>query len=65
MERSTRVGAAFAAIIASGLLMAGCAAGPQAGTPAPAFSVLDAQGEELSLKTIDGQVAIIDFWAVW
>ncbi len=42
-------------------------AGPQPGHPAPAFSLpdlFDARAE-VSLKSLEGKVVLIDFWASW
>ena len=35
------------------------------GKPAPAFKVMDLNGEELTLEKYHGQVVLLDFWATW
>jgi peroxiredoxin len=35
------------------------------GKPAPDFQATDLNGEELSLKSLRGQVVLLDFWATW
>lgn len=33
--------------------------------PAPAFSLIDAKGERISLAEYKGRVVLLDFWATW
>ena len=35
------------------------------GKPAPAFSVKDSQGREVSLQSFQGKSVLLDFWATW
>jgi len=35
------------------------------GFPAPDFSVVDADGEKLSLSSLEGKIVVLDFWASW
>ncbi len=35
------------------------------GSPAPHFSVVDADGERLSLSSLQGKIVVLDFWASW
>lgn len=37
----------------------------EVGAPAPALSLLDAQGELVTLDKLRGQVVYVDFWASW
>ena len=57
----------LAAVAAAVLLLGGCASssGPEPGTPAPVFAAVDSTGREVSLAALEGQVVIMDFWAVW
>ena len=62
----------LAAGLASALLaLAGCtdpAAGPpsdEPGAAAPAFTLRDLAGREVSLAALQGRVVVIDFWATW
>ena len=32
---------------------------------APAFSLKDFEGNEVSLKSLRGKVVVVDFWATW
>ncbi len=53
------------AVLAS--LMAGCSRGPKpplVGSPAPEFTVADAD-RTVELKTLRGQVVVLNFWATW
>jgi thiol-disulfide isomerase/thioredoxin len=47
--------------------MAGLACGPERETaePAPDFSLLDLEGNEVSLAALRGKIVVIDFWATW
>lgn len=40
-------------------------AAPQAGFPAPAFSLETFDGESISLADLQGQAVIVNFWASW
>lgn len=44
-------------------LLVGCSTGPQAATTD--FSVMDSAGDTVSLSAYEGQVLIVDVWAVW
>jgi thiol-disulfide isomerase/thioredoxin len=33
--------------------------------PAPAFSLVNLKGEEVSLESLRGKVVVVDFWATW
>ena len=60
----------LAALALTALLLGACASssssGPDLGTPAPAFAAaVDSDGREVSLAALEGQVVIMDFWAVW
>ena len=35
------------------------------GMPAPAFSLKDLDGKEVSLASLKGSVVVLDFWATW
>lgn len=35
------------------------------GTPAPDWSLRDAQGKKVSLKDLRGNIVVLDFWATW
>ena len=35
------------------------------GFPAPDFSVVDADGNDLSLSSLQGKIVLLDFWASW
>ena len=35
------------------------------GSPAPAFTLKDTDGNEVSLESLKGSVVVIDFWATW
>lgn len=37
----------------------------QESTPAPDFSVVDAQGNEVSLSSLQGKPVVINFWTSW
>lgn len=53
--------------LACGLAAAGPQSGPQPGIPAPAFSLPDlfhTRGD-VSLKSLEGKVVLVDFWASW
>lgn len=39
--------------------------GLEAGTPAPKFTLIDAQGRNVSLDDFQGKVVYMDFWATW
>ena len=39
--------------------------GLEAGTPAPNFTLVDAEGREVSLDDFNGKVVYMDFWATW
>ncbi|MCP4872050.1 MAG: TlpA family protein disulfide reductase [Proteobacteria bacterium] len=43
------------------------AAGPgiEAGTPAPAFELVDPSGEPVKLTDFEGRVVVVNFWASW
>ena len=48
-------------------LLAGCSRGPKpplVGSPAPQFSVTDAD-RTVALKDLRGQVVVLNFWATW
>src|SRR5262245_439009 len=49
---------AFGAIPASG-------GGPPAGGPAPAFTLNDLAGNEVSLSQFKGKPVLVHFWATW
>lgn len=58
-------------VVAVGLLLlAACSGGPPpssvaVGTPAPDFTLVNMQGERVSLSDYLGQVVVINFWATW
>ena len=52
------------------LLLAGCSGGPPrssvaVGKEAPDFTLVNMQGERVSLSDYRGQVVVINFWATW
>ena len=59
---------AFALLIV-GMAPAGCsrflASGPATGTAAPAFEAPTTEGEAVSLDSFQGQVVVLEFFAVW
>ncbi len=40
-------------------------AGPGIGDPAPGFTLLDVDGNPVSLSDFEGQVVALNFWASW
>lgn len=38
---------------------------PLVGQPAPAFELLDLQGEKVSLEALRGRPVVLNFWATW
>jgi cytochrome oxidase Cu insertion factor (SCO1/SenC/PrrC family) len=40
-------------------------AGPGIGDPAPGFTLLDVNGNPVSLSEFEGQVVALNFWASW
>lgn len=40
-------------------------AGPGIGDPAPGFTLLDVDGNSVSLSDFEGQVVALNFWASW
>ena len=54
-----------AALIVGAAVASGCSSGPKVGAPAPAFTAVDAEGTSIDLAAFEGQVLILDFWAVW
>ncbi len=61
---------AIAFLIASALLLTGCARPSETGTveigrPAPPFKLPDLNGREISLSQFKGKVVMLDFWATW
>ena len=74
------IGAAFTIIIAFGLpesvgrtastatpgaMKTGVIVAPQEGALAPAFSLPDLDGHTVNLRDFEGQVLLLNFWAVW
>jgi len=62
--------AALAALMITGMTLAGGAACAPARTeagsvPAPEFSLKDLQGNTLSLSSYKGKVLVLNFWATW
>ncbi len=55
--------------IVAGVLLAGVAAAPASGASAkgvaPDFSLLDRNGQKVTLSELRGQVVLINFWATW
>jgi thiol-disulfide isomerase/thioredoxin len=47
------------------LLLSGCSSGVGTGKPAPDFLLEELSGDKISLKELNGNVVIIDFWATW
>lgn len=39
--------------------------GPQAGDPAPGFSLPDLEGDMVSLSDLKGRVVVLNYWATW
>jgi peroxiredoxin len=62
-------------VVLAGFLCAGCPGpAPEAGdgekarapaSPAPEFSLLDLEGNQIQLSRLRGRVVVIDFWATW
>ena len=51
-------------------LLAGCPGGPPPasvviGEQAPEFTLLNMEGENVSLSDFRGQVVVLNFWATW
>ena len=40
-------------------------ADPRVGRPAPPFELSDLGGSKVSLKSLEGKVVMLDFWATW
>lgn len=62
----------FSALLLLGavIFMPGCSGGPAPDAEpkeiiAPAFTLLDLEGNEVSLADFRGEVLLIDFWATW
>lgn len=53
--------AAMAIVLAFG----GCTSRPSVGSDAPAFTAKDAEGNTIQAGAFEGEVRILDFWAVW
>lgn len=53
-----------AALVATEFLIPGRAPVPS-GQPAPAFSLPDLQGREVSLAGMEGRVVAVNFWTTW
>jgi thiol-disulfide isomerase/thioredoxin len=47
------------------LLISGCSSKVGTGKPAPDFLLDELSGAKVSLKKLNGNVVIIDFWATW
>jgi peroxiredoxin len=56
----------FVAMIMAVGLLAACGGAPLAKKePAPAFTLQDLAGGDLSLASLAGKVVVLDFWATW
>ena len=61
---------ALMVIVAGVLLLSGCPGGPPPasvviGEQAPEFTLVNMEGEKVSLSDFRGQVVVINFWATW
>jgi thiol-disulfide isomerase/thioredoxin len=61
---------ALIVIVTGLLLLSGCPGGPPPssvviGEQAPEFTLLNMEGEQVSLSDFRGQVVVINFWATW
>lgn len=45
--------------------LAAAAQGPAEGSKAPDFTLPDAQGQEVSLSSLQGKWVVLDFWGSW
>jgi peroxiredoxin len=65
-KKSLRSIAIFCALlIAAGCASTGSTTGPQAGQPAPDFSLKTLNGDQVVLSQLKGKVVVLDFWATW
>lgn len=55
---------AVVGLLAFGFLSSGPSR-PQAGEPAPAFTLLLLDGSQIALRDLRGQVVVLNFWASW
>lgn len=58
---------AVVAVLAFELVVrrAGRVKGPPSGSPAPAFTLLSADGGQVALEKLRGKVVAVNFWATW
>ena len=52
-------------ILASGILVTGCAEALEIGKAAPSFQLTDIDGQSVSLSDFQGKPVLINFWATW
>lgn len=64
MKFSQRVAARILLLAAMSVIVSGAVAGEISG-PAPDFSLVNRQGQTVSLSELKGQVVLINFWATW
>ena len=52
-------------ILASGILVTGCAEAPEVGKAAPSFQLTDVNGKPVSLSDFRGEPVLLNFWTTW
>ena len=66
MNAWVKLGVLAVAAIGAGELFASRSARPvPRGTPAPAFTLRDTEGRDVSMASLRGKVVAVNFWATW